>query len=155
MKNKYFVYILLFISLLGLSGCGIRQKSWLSNLSSGMNKKQVKSKMGQPDFVHTPTTNIKGETIDIWEYELATTDENQWSKQFAASFSLTLMSLTLGFIPGFPRELYALTIPISYAPLIFMDSPYDYNTYFLKFVNDFLSKWGSASDVGLDKKFIS
>lgn len=149
--NFYLKTILLLPILFLVSGCGVHKKSWLSNISVGMNKKQVKSKMGQPDFVHSSIKDTNGDIIDIWEYELATTNENQFTKRFAASFPLSMLSLGLTLTPGL-QLLGLLTSPLAYIPLVCMDSPFEYDTYYLKFINEILSKWGTYLDVGLPKK---
>jgi hypothetical protein len=126
--------VFLIPAMLILSGCR-RKKSLLLNLSVGMSKNEVKSKIGQPDEILTPMTDSKGNIIEIWEYSLATVDRNQQAKKIVTELGL-----------------FAICPPLTFIPSLCMESEYNYDTYFLKFVNDFLFKWGRRSDNILEYK---
>lgn len=126
--------ILLLPALFVLAGCGVKQKSLLTKLSQGMSKDTVKMRIGKPDDIKCPTTNYKGDVIDIWEYSLATVDQNKKTKQ-------TFVSILAGL---FFWPIY-LFIP-------FMDSPYDYDMYYLEFINSYLSRWGKSSELNMPPK---
>lgn len=135
MNIRYFFFAAFIIpAIVILSGCGVRKKSLLLKLSSGMTKEEVKLKIGQPDEIRNPVTVSNGDVIDIWEYSLATVDENQESKRLGVAIGCFCLCPLL---------------PLGFIPLACMDSPYTYDTYFLKFVNELLSRWGRRSDVGL------
>lgn len=143
MNMRFIIKIGLFLPLLVLlSGCGIKQKKLLNKLSIGMTKVEVKSKMGEPDEIHAPIKDNDGNVVDIWEYNLAAIDENQVVKQFSVSFPLALLGLSLQFIPGFPLAVALMFSCSSFIPAAVMESPYHYETYLIKFVNDILAHWG-------------
>ena len=118
--------------MLLLSGCGIRKKSLLLKLSPDMTKGDVELKMGKPEEIWCPKTNSKGDIIDIWVYRLGTLDDERWSRRFL---------VTLGC--------FALCPPLAFIPAACMKSEWDFDLYFLKFVNNFLSQWGRLSDLEL------
>lgn len=113
-----------------LSGCGIRKKNLLNALVPNMTKKEVIAKMGKPDTISSPFIDKKGNTIDLWEYSLATVNENQESKQLGATILSCFICPILAFIP-----------------VLCMESPYSYEDYFLKFVNSLLSSWGKKAQI--------
>lgn len=114
-----------------LPGCGPRRKSLLNKLSTGMSKDTVTSRMGQPDQIRCPLTDRKGNVIDIWEYNLATVDENKENRRVTLQLC--------GWLLFWP----CLCFPAAW------DTGYDYDTYLLKFVNHLLAQWGKESEMGL------
>lgn len=130
MNKQFSLLALVILAAIILPGCGIKQKSSLLKISHGITKNSVESKMGQPDEIHCPIVDKNNHVIDIWEYNLATTDENQWTKNFCVTLLCCLVFLPLVIIPA-----------------CCMDSPYHYDNYFLKFDNDLLVQWGSRRDI--------
>jgi hypothetical protein len=88
--------------------------------------------MGKPDEIHCPITTSNGDVLDIWEYSLATIDENQHTRRAAVAFGCFLLWPLL---------------PIGLIALACMESEYSYDNYFLKFVNNLLTQWGRRADV--------
>lgn len=129
MNIRFFFIAFIVPAMLLLSGCGIRNKNLLRKLSPGLTKKEVRSKMGKPHEILCPVTNSNGDIIDIWEYSLATVDENQENKRLIFQLG--------GWFLFWPL----LCVPAAW------ESPYSYDIYFLKFVNELLSKWGRRSDL--------
>lgn len=138
MKKRSFL-IGIATTMIFLSGCGIRKKNLLSALAPGLTKKEVIAKMGKPDTISSPIIDKKGNIIDIWEYSLATVNENQESKQLCAVIVLCLLCPILALIPA-----------------LCMESPYSYEDYFLKFVNSLLFSWGKKVDIRIiqEAKFV-
>ena len=134
MNKKSLAITVLFMSaaILLLSGCGVRKKSLLNKLYPRMNKEEVKSTIGKPDEIQCPIIDKKGNVIDIWKYNLATVDENIESRHL--TFQLC------GWLLFWPL----LCFPYAW------ESPYEYDAYFLKFVNNLLIKWGGRSDIEAD-----
>jgi hypothetical protein len=133
MKIKSLLIAIMIIpTLFMLAGCGVRKKNLLNSLSAGMSKKEVATKIGKPDSISSPIIDKKGNIIDIWEYSLATVNQNQKTKQLAATIVLALICPITAFIP-----------------VVCMDSPYCYSDYFLKFVNNLLFSWGEKSEMRL------
>ncbi len=129
--SKFFSIVAIIGLALALSGCGPRQKKLLNKLSVGMIKREVESKMGKPDEIHCPVTTRRGDVIDIWEYNLATVDREKENRRIA--FQLC------GWFLFWPL----LCFPYAW------ESSYEYDTYFLKFVNNLLLQWGKRMDVAL------
>ncbi len=130
MKNSKLLLLLSAVLLLG--GCGVKKKQLLSTISKGMHKHDIKLKMGEPTET-SKTKNAYGQEVEIWEYKLATVDENQRSKRT----TVTVIS-TIFFWPG----LFALP---------FMDPKYSYDNYFVEFQNNHVLRWGKSADLGLEK----
>lgn len=133
-KRSLFFIALILPAMFLLSGC-IRKKDLLLKLSTGMTKNEVESKLGKPDEIHCPIVNSKGDVIDIWEYSLATVDEIKANRR---------LGVTIGCLLLFP--------PLAFIPAACMESEFSYDTYFLKFINNFLSQWGRRSDIELPSK---
>lgn len=130
MKIRSFALAALIIPILILvSGCGVRKKSLLLKLSKGMAQSEVKSKIGKPDEILSSTTDLLGNTTDIWEYNLATVDVNKENRHITLQLC--------GWLLFWPLLCFPMT----------WESPYDYDSYLLKFVNNFLTKWGRATDM--------
>jgi len=129
--RSFFFIAFVTTVIISLTGC-VRKKDLLLQLSRDMTKNEVELKMGTPDEIRCPIVTVKGDVIDIWEYRLATLDEEQWSKNFV---------VTLGCCLLFP--------PLAFIPAVCMPSALSYDIYFLKFINNFLSQWGRRSDVEL------
>lgn len=130
MKNSKL--LLLLSAVLLLSGCGVKKKQLLSTISKGMQKHEIKQKMGKPAETST-TKNAYGQEIEVWEYELATVNEAQRSKRA----TLIVISVLCCF-------------PALFA-LLFMDSKYNYDNYFVEFQNNHVQRWGRSADLGLEK----
>ena len=130
MKNtKLF---LLLAAIVVLAGCGVQKKQLLNSVSKGMHKHDIKLKMGAP-IETSKTTNKSGQEVEVWEYRLATVDENQRAKRN----TVTVVS-SIFFWPG----LFALP---------FMEPKYSYDNYYVEFQNNHVSRWGKSCDLGLER----
>ncbi len=129
MKMRFSTISLLIPLLFLLSGCGIRKKNLLNKLRLNMTKNDVLLKMGQPDEIHCPTIHRNGDIEAVWEYNLATVDEAKLNQ-------VTSQRLCAWFV---------------FWPLLFFpstwESPYEYHSYLLKFLNDHLFRWGRKSEL--------
>ena len=131
MKNSKLLVSLLLSLVLLLPCCGVKKKQLLSSVSKGMSKHEIEMKMGKP----TETSRIKNEDgaeTEIWDYRLATVDENQRGKRI----TVTVLS-TIFFWPG----LFALP---------FMDPKYSYDDYSVEFKNGRVIRWGKSIDLYLE-----
>jgi hypothetical protein len=125
---------LIMPAMLLLSGCGARKKRLLLKLSPEMTKHEVELKMGRPDAIHSPIYTRNGDVIDIWEYCLATVDEGKKGAKTALQ--------CCGWLLFWP----CLCFPQAW------QSHYDFEIYFLKFVNNYLSQWGRRYEIDLPNK---
>ncbi len=130
--RSFFIVLCIAPSVVLLSGCGVRKKSLLCKLAPGMTKNTVIQKLGRPDEMSFPYVDDRGDLIEVWHYNLATVDKNQQSRLFYATFGTWL-----------------LCPPLVFVPRLCMESPYEYDFYFLEFVNNWLSRWGRSADTGL------
>ena|SRR6185436_7777211 len=128
--RSFFVVLCLVPLLVLLSGCGVRKKSLLCKLAPGMSKNMVKQKLGRPDEMSCPLIDDKGNIVEMWYYNLASVDENQQSRVLSATLGTWLLCPPLVFLPG-----------------LCMQSPYEYDCYFLEFVNNWLCRWGARADI--------
>lgn len=131
MKIRFSFMSIILPALLILPGCGVRKKNLLLKLSPGMTKKAVEANLGKPDEVYCSTLSSNGDIIDTWVYNLATVDEVQENKR-------TMFQLG-GWLLFWPL----LCFPSAW------QSPYTFDNYFLKFVNNFLSTWGRSFELDL------
>lgn len=130
--RSFFIVLCIAPLVMLLSGCGVRKKSLLCKLAPGMTKNTVIQKLGRPDEMSCPYIDDRGDLIEVWHYNLATVDKNQQSRLFYATFGTWL-----------------LCPPLVFVPRLCMESPYEYDFYFLEFVNNWLSRWGRSADTGL------
>lgn len=123
--------ISVLVLLLFLSGCGkVRKRTLLSKLSSGVTKSEVECKMGKPDEIYPSVKDENENVIDIWVYKLAVSNDGKYAKKVALQTCGWLLFWPLLFVPGA------------------WSSTYDYECYFVKFVNNILYEWGSRSAIG-------
>jgi hypothetical protein len=111
-----------------LSGCGVRKKNLLNKLRLNMTKDDVVTKMGQPDEIHCPTIHRNGDVEERWEYNLATVGEGKLNR------------ITGQQICGWLLFWPLLCFPSTW------ESPYEYHSYLLQFINEHLLRWGKKSD---------
>ena len=124
-----FPSILLILPVLVLlSGCGIRNKKVLNKLRLNMTKNEVVDQIGKPDEIYCPTIHRNGDIEDVWEYNLATVDENKLNRGLAQRIC--------GLFLFWPLLCFPST----------WESPYEYHIYLLQFINDHLFRWGKKSD---------
>jgi hypothetical protein len=130
MKNAKL--LVLFAAIIVLAGCGAKKKQLMNSISKGMHKHEIKLKMGEPAEV-SRVKSSSGQEVDVWEYRLATVDENQKSKRVAVAVVSSIF-----FWPG----LFALPC---------MDSQYSYDNYYVEFQNNHVCRWGKSCDLGLER----
>lgn len=128
-KNAKLLVLIAAIAL--FAGCGPKKKQMMNSLSKGMHKYDIKLKMGEPSEIRT-TKNSAGQEIDVWEYRLATVNENQRSKRITVAVLSSLF-----FWPGL------LALPC-------MDSQYSYDNYYVEFKNNHVSRWGKSCDLAVE-----
>lgn len=136
-KLRFLKMMPILVILIFLSGCGHRERSMLNKVSLKMNKEQVKKELGEPDEILCPIINEKNERIDYWIYSLGTLNLAQYHK---------LMDSVWGFVFVYP--LY----PVGVIMRAFMESDHVYHDYYLKFVNDLLTKWDMRKNLLINKK---
>ena len=130
MKNAKLLVLLAAMAV--LAGCGVKKKQLMNSISKGMHKHDIKLKMGEPTEV-SRVTNSAGQEVDVWEYRLASLDENQRSRRVTVAVVSSIF-----FWPG----LFALPC---------MDSQYSYDNYYVEFQNNHVLRWGKSCDLGLEK----
>ena len=112
------------------SGCGVapmRSASRLDDLQLGMDKNEVKSKLGEPDEVRESYENEKGQKIEAWQYELRTISAGQAFGNIA--FGVIFYTITW-WVPAFKDD----------------------KSYWVQFSDDKVFQWGRVGDLQLDKK---
>ena len=157
----FFISLVIAPMIILLSGCSnIRMASSLNKLSLGISKQEVEDKIGKPDEVSTPIIDQYGDVVEIWYYNLARLDKNQLSKIDAVrstvymclSSSSVLFTGTIFLSDGYIYLFVAVPSLISLiSTTLFMKSPYRYDYYFLKFVNNVLFEWGKRVKDEIDQ----
>ena len=107
-----------------LNGCGILipltyNKDKLTKLDLLMSKNDVRIRIGEPDEIRGSITNVDGDIVTVWQYDL-----------YPKSVAL------INFAFGIPLFTLTWLLPPLKAP----------DTYWMYFVGDKLAQWGRAGD---------
>ncbi len=127
--KKLLLSILAIMAL--IPACGGHKKSAVKMLSlqKNMSMGQVRAHMGEPDKVAASSVDHRGNQIDVWEYNLGIFDEDKNSTK--------VMFQVGGWLAFWPL----LCFPQAWR------SSWTFDTYFFKFVNKALLKWGRKIDI--------
>lgn len=106
-----------------------KQAAKTLSLHQNMTMGQVRLIMGDPETVVSSTVDGRGNQVDIWEYELGIRNEEIHNTK--------IMFQVGGWFLFWPL----LCFPQAWK------SSWTYETYFFKFVNKMLSRWGKKIDV--------
>jgi|GEM_PF-2489971 hypothetical protein len=128
MKKIMFLALAMIVAL--APACA-RKKQAAKTLSlhQNMTMGQVILHMGEPETVVPSMVDSRGNRIDIWEYNLGIRDEEMHNTK--------IMFQVGGWFLFWPL----LCFPQAWK------SSSTYETYFFKFVNKMLSRWGKKVDV--------
>lgn len=119
---KLFLIIGLCISLVG---CATTRR--LQQISLGMTKDEVVTKIGNPTVVRGCITNKHGQVVEVWEYNLRV--KQVGVGEVVGKTFLAICTLGISLAISHPRERGA-----------------EKRDYWLYFINDKLVQWGQAGD---------
>lgn len=108
--------------------CAHRKAAKLVSIRQGMTMGQVSAVLGEPDIT-TSSVDSQGRVIDVWEYSLGIRDEGKHKTK--------VVMQVCGWLLFWPL----LCFPHAW------ESSWTFETYFLKFVNKMLHKWGKKIDI--------
>lgn len=127
-KIKLLILSLIFLSIYFQTGCGVvipltHNKDKLSYLEIKMKKESVIDIVGTPDEIRGSIKNVDDDVVTVWQYDL-------YSKSSAWA------NLGLGIFPFFTISWWTPTLGNYNRP----------DSYWLYFVNNYLTQWGRAGD---------
>ena len=122
--------IQLILTVVIIQGCSWRFSNNLALIDIGMTKVEVQGTIGNPDSVRGAVKNNYGESVQVWEYDIADKREvNAWRLKYGAVCALTApFTFLITCIPMNGRQ------------------PPDTENYWLYFVDGRLAQWGKAGD---------
>lgn len=128
-KMKYLRLFALVLIILVPACARKKQAAKMLSLRKNMTMGQVCSRLGEPDAIAASCVDREGKEIDVWKYNLGIRDEEKHNTK--------VMFQVGGWLLFWPL----LCFPQAWG------SSWNYEEYFLKFVNKLLSSWGRKTDI--------